>query len=559
MAIPPAALGACGTAASNGGWDDRMFTSSGSIDPGEQPARLKGIKFGEPCYQSGMLHIPEEAFDMADEDAVLNGDFMGPVDSGELNCPTLIEGYDRDWGPVGDEVGYCLGVPLKIGTGYKPDPGEWDNGGTAVITDLELKTTGPHAGQWEYKVSYDPVKPAGSPYAGGAIAFYGMCRYEGTNDWDGPNPSGGQFPVVQLTNGVPVDVTFWMQADCNGQRNPSGTGGPIGGGYFNTVDEPPILVAYRSVGTSAESGADATYYGNVVSLMHAPGAVKFEGGGGSTIGGEIASTLQIEGSSEFSTGGYVTCATGTNGSGAYNVPMTHRVRYGKDYPASQNPDGVDVPFSDYASSYTANTPYIDNAVCPYVVKIVFQVVTWPSNGGTPEIHTATWTYTAYRDGVPYTDGGDLPADMCKLTTTPTGQCIDVLYPDPNKPEPVINCDIDYSDPGNPITVIGEFFGGLGPWVGCMFTPRGWDRTNKIQKSWQSGAAGEMTAAYQQAVPDGISCGEVADIPVFGSTVTLDTCGADFAPPIVKIVLGWLIVLGIVALVARRIFWAVGSR
>lgn len=560
VAIPPSALGECSTDKTTGGWDQRMFVSNFSDVATDIPTRPKGVKFGEPCYKDGKLTIPELAYDLADEDAIANGEFEPPASSDDLNCPVLTEGYVRDWGPIGPEIGYCLGIPLKIGTGYKPDPGEWDNGGTATVTDLVLKTTGPHTGEWEYKVSYDPVKPSGSPYPGGAISYYAMCRYEGTNNWDNPDGAGFSFASVQLTDGNPVDVTFWMQATCNGARNPSHTGGPIGGGYFGTTDEPPILVAYRNVGTSSASGADATYYGNVVTLVHSPGATSFEGGAGMTIGGQAASSIQIEGSADLTTGGYVVCATNTAGEGQYTVNMTHRVKYGKDYPRSQNPDGDTDPFESYESEYRADTPYIDGASCPYVMQVVFKIVTWTANGGPTAISTATWSYTLYRDAKPYTDGDDLPTFICTGITSPSGQCIDVLFPDPNKPEPAIICEIEYSDPGNPITVIGEFFGGLGPWVGCMFTPKGWDRFNKVEKAWESGTIGEMSGAFRAAVPDGITCGTIADIPLPNTSgVELNTCSTDIAPPLVKSVLSWIIVLGLCVLMVRRIMWSVGSK
>lgn len=104
-------------------------------------------------------------------------------------------------------------------------------------------------------------------------------------------------------------------------------------------------------------------------------------------------------------------------------------------------------------------------------------------------------------------------------------------------------------------VVGSIFN----WIPCMVLPVGWDRASKIDAAWNTGATGNLKSAYEAAIPDSISCGVVATVPVWGHSVVLNTCAADFAPAWGKAVLSWVFVLGTALLTVRRIMWAVGSR
>lgn len=95
---------------------------------------------------------------------------------------------------------------------------------------------------------------------------------------------------------------------------------------------------------------------------------------------------------------------------------------------------------------------------------------------------------------------------------------------------------------------------------CLFIPAGWDRASRIEAEWNRGAVGDMTDAYQAAVPNGLACGVLATFPTIGGgTFVVDTCQADFASSLVKTVVGWVIVLGLAVLSVRRIVWAIGSK
>lgn len=186
---------------------------------------------------------------------------------------------------------------------------------------------------------------------------------------------------------------------------------------------------------------------------------------------------------------------------------------------------------------------ITNNTCTYITQVRV-TLTLNSSGHDFEYQAiADWTWKAsqWRTG----DGGWKPA------TTPN----DLL---PAGVELPIVCIIDTSG-DDPLTILGHVFTSLWNWVPCMLIPVGWDRAGLIEAGWQAGPIGQLTAAYQAAVPDGIACGVVATLPVFNHDITLNTCGADIAPTVVKTVIGWLMVLGIAALVVRRIMWAVGSR
>jgi len=122
----------------------------------------------------------------------------------------------------------------------------------------------------------------------------------------------------------------------------------------------------------------------------------------------------------------------------------------------------------------------------------------------------------------------------------------------------ISCPINNSG-SDLFTVVQNVVGSLVQLPVCWFVPAGWDRAGRIADVWNSGPAGELADAFKAAVPSGLVCGPVATIPWQGTSVALDTCTADVASSTVKTVVGWVIVLGLAALIVRRLFWVVGSR
>lgn len=108
-------------------------------------------------------------------------------------------------------------------------------------------------------------------------------------------------------------------------------------------------------------------------------------------------------------------------------------------------------------------------------------------------------------------------------------------------------------------LIGSTIGQIVNWVPCMVIPVGWDRSGRIEREWNSGGTGNLQAAVDAAIPNGIECGQVASVPFFGRNIVLNTCAADYAPAWGKAALSWVFILGLGFLTVRRIMWAVGSR
>ncbi|HEX4443045.1 MAG TPA: hypothetical protein VHZ81_05695, partial [Galbitalea sp.] len=101
-----------------------------------------------------------------------------------------------------------------------------------------------------------------------------------------------------------------------------------------------------------------------------------------------------------------------------------------------------------------------------------------------------------------------------------------------------------------VTVWNNFFGSLATLPACLIVPAGWDRAGKIALTWSGGAMGQITSSIQAALPSGFVCGAVATIPVFTTTVALNTCPVDVAPDWVKTTVGYLMVLALCILVVR---------
>lgn len=97
------------------------------------------------------------------------------------------------------------------------------------------------------------------------------------------------------------------------------------------------------------------------------------------------------------------------------------------------------------------------------------------------------------------------------------------------------------------------------WFPCMFIPQGWDRADKIGGAWSEGPAGQLVAAYESAVPNGIVCGSVVSFDFFGHTTGLNTCDVDMAPGFIKVGVGAVLILGCSVVIIRRIMWSVGSK
>lgn len=559
-AIPPSALPACGTESPTGGWVLRDFVANGAAVESDDPTRPKGLRLGEPCLDGMELALPVYVRDLSTPggDWTDNGGIATGPDGSEL--PLTADGffprYAQTFG-AGDTPGtnYCkwrgdvyvnyngscvspyyftVQNSFELGT---PASGTYTFGSstTGTIHATRLGGNGPAIG------GYRPADVYCANTATGLVQKSGTSE-KGTNDANGYTINSGytapwaigqtiDFEVSCPTGSVIVHWTFFS--------------GNWTGSSWEPEDFIPadILVplSSKSEGWFAQG------------LPNAPETS--DEGGGPRLGGKIAGTILFDGAGGLSDQpGYVVCASSPSGEATNNVPIVAAQRYDKDYPASMNdPDG-------YEPTFEENLHIINDYPCPYIKEIYVTICRWITNGLTTYSCIQTvWTFTAYQAATPYGDG-TLEDSICTDGTEIPGECNGVLYPDPNAPDGTITCEIEYSDPGNPITNIGEFFGGLGPFIGCLFTPEGWDRAGKISKTWNNGPVAKLVGAFQDQVPDGITCGHVGDMPMpNGTTLALDTCGADVAPAGVKTVIGWVIVLGTCALIIRRIMWSVGSK
>lgn len=202
-------------------------------------------------------------------------------------------------------------------------------------------------------------------------------------------------------------------------------------------------------------------------------------------------------------------------------------------------------FADVPSGYT----------CAFIQQIVLKACWWINNGDDPGDYVCeffTWSAARYGGATPYIPDEGLRG-LCDMDPE-APECL--LIVDPFAELPIV-CELTTAG-ADIIAVFQNTFASLSRLPGCWFIPVGWDRGHRIERAWESGGTGSFNRALSSAMPDGLTCGSVADLPVFGSTVELNTCAADFAPSWVKNVVGWLIVLGLLVLAVRRILWSVGG-
>lgn len=192
-------------------------------------------------------------------------------------------------------------------------------------------------------------------------------------------------------------------------------------------------------------------------------------------------------------------------------------------------------------NYAQTTSTISLALCPRIVS-----VTITAKSGYPDFDGQSSTAWVWKPGQwSSSDGGWTP-----------GTNVNDFYPD-GVELPII-CTVNNSG-ADVFEVIKNFFGSLVQLPACLFIPVGWDRAGRIAAEWQGGAAGELSDAWRDAMPNGLVCGPVVSFPFYGVNVNLDTCAGDFAPGWVKNVVGWIIVLGLCGLMVARLFWVVGSK
>lgn len=187
--------------------------------------------------------------------------------------------------------------------------------------------------------------------------------------------------------------------------------------------------------------------------------------------------------------------------------------------------------------YPANCPAIQSV--RMVVSLYVKDSTSPAQFSNPQ----TWVWQA---------AGWTTANGAWTPATSAGA---VLPPGSENP---IVCNINNSG-ADIIAVIQNVVTSTAAWFPCMLIPVGWDRGGKIPDAWNTGPMGTLVTAYKAAVPGGISCGPVGNLPFYGRAISFDTCGGDFMPGWMKVVVTYVMILGLSALAVRRIMWSVGSR
>lgn len=394
-----------------------------------------------------------------------------------------------------------------------PIGGGWDRVcGVDVNADTCMQYTG--SGTWSGTRNVACFRMTNA--AGSALA-------SGTNVSLWINPPGTSF---DFNGSGTVDSGPWMSA-CT----------PMGGtNYFAFLDGP----------TEAQmEGGEYRVGGNCVTAPSGCGDLAGTSPGiGATVGATYGSPFRIGAGS----GAQIVCgSSATATTGTTTVEGTF-LNLDQDYVPKYDP--ADTDHSNPIWSYTQNIVLsVPITSCPYLISVQVAIGYYDADNELTFV-VFTWTSERWTIGVPYTDD-DPVTDVCKNFPNWQGCGVDQF--------PEIVCEIEYTDPGNPITVLAEFFGGLGPWATCMVLPIGWDRQGLIEKVWNNGNVAELTRAYDAAVPNGIVCGSVMNFNFMGNNVSLNTCDADFAPSVVKTVFGWLIVLGVAVLCVRRIMWTVGSK
>lgn len=243
----------------------------------------------------------------------------------------------------------------------------------------------------------------------------------------------------------------------------------------------------------------------------------------------------------------VTCASYASASGSTHGTNTAYDNISQEFLPQFEPDDDDYEHPIWEATGVSSLS-IPVAGCDYVVSVKLSVCSWNADYEKVCL-TGTWTADRYEQHPEYVED-DATVAMCKLyPSNPNCEGIELE----------IKCEIEYSDPGNPITSIGDFLGGLSPWIGCMVIPQGWDREGLIAREFEASPVYQVAYAVNSAMPDGLVCGPVGTMPMLdGSQLELNTCAMDVLDSGLKNVIGYTIVLGIGGLIVKRVFWTFGG-
>lgn len=131
----------------------------------------------------------------------------------------------------------------------------------------------------------------------------------------------------------------------------------------------------------------------------------------------------------------------------------------------------------------------------------------------------------------------------------------VPFPGGAQETPVVcNYAVDTTDV---LTVLATFLPAVGPWFACLWIPSGWDRSGQIAAGFQTTGISRVQSAMVALVPTAgtVVCGELSELPVWGTGVPLDTCSVAGAVPFwAKEALAGLAALALLRQFYRRVQW-----
>lgn len=169
-------------------------------------------------------------------------------------------------------------------------------------------------------------------------------------------------------------------------------------------------------------------------------------------------------------------------------------------------------------------------------------LTWQTYfNGSQVIGTATWRPQAWTDGAvrdQFTNVGSVPL--------PSGQETPV----------VCTYIVDTTDL---LTTISSFFVQFGPWVTCLFSPSGWDRSDQIGQSWQLSGISRTDDIITAVLPlsGSIVCGDILNLNVASINFQMSSCPvANSVPTWIKLAISTVVIIGMLILFIRRIQWTV---
>lgn len=240
-----------------------------------------------------------------------------------------------------------------------------------------------------------------------------------------------------------------------------------------------------------------------------------------------------------------------NDSGAY-VVVTNQVQILMAKYTCNGTDQLDTgaPFnySGGIPNSTVSTWVQGSNTAPNFCKTATSVLTkiqinWRTNSDSlgSVLGTATWTPAAWTNGTPVT----------KPTSLGT-------VPMPNGGETPVVCPYTIVTT-SVLDALSSFFVTFGPWVICLLTPAGWDRSKQIPAAFELGGISRTDDMFSAVIPTAgsIYCGDILTASLGWINFGINNCALVAATPSwIRIAIGAVCILGMLLLFVRRIQWTV---